>query len=158
MANMDMPGVGRFEGVTRVSAGVGYVRERTLELGATIIALENIATMLIVIHERSFVRALIGVLIALASFFTWEFGWLIFSVLMATGLGLIAWNILDRADVYLLIGTSDGRRTNIISKNRAFLLAVRDFLREKIDTQNVALIAAINVDEGRLEAPPGRRT
>lgn len=156
VANMEMPGAGRFEGVTRIAAGVGYLRERTIELGATIIALENIATMLIVARPRSYMRAIIGGLIAVGSFFTLQFGWLFPVILGVVGLGLIVWNLIDREDVYLLIGTSDGRRTNIVSKNMDFLLATRDFIRQKLDTQNLTMVAAINITQSRLEPPTAR--
>ncbi|MGE0045371.1 MAG: DUF6232 family protein [Hyphomonadaceae bacterium] len=153
---MEMPGPGRFEGVTRISSGIGYVRERTLELGPTIIALENIATMLVVARERSFMRAIVGVLIAVSSFFTINFGWLIPTVLVIVGFGLVLWNLLDQADVYLLIGTSDGRRTNIVSKNLDFLVQTRDFIRQKLDSQNLTMVAAINITKSQLESPGGR--
>jgi hypothetical protein len=38
-----------------------------------------------------------------------------------------------------------------VSKNREFLVRVRDMIREKIDTRNAALAGVINIAAARLD-------
>jgi len=68
------------------------------------------------------------------------FGFLI----LACAIGLIIWHFNQKPDIYLSIGSSDGRRTNIVSKDKDFLLRIRDFLRQKIDEKN-GETATINI-------------
>jgi hypothetical protein len=145
-----VPGVGRFETIW-IAGGVGHVRERTIEMGATTIALDNIATMNVVDPGRSFAAAIIGAFMLLLGAWVATMETLFSIPLFAGGIALIIWNFVNRTHAYLAIGTSDGRRTHIVSKNREFLVRVRDMIREKIDTRNAALTGVINITAARLD-------
>jgi predicted membrane chloride channel (bestrophin family) len=137
---------------TWIAGGVGYVRERTVEMGPTIIAVDNIATMNVVDPGRSFAAAIIGAFMILLAAWIATMEQPLFAVPFGVlGLALIVWNIFNHSHAYLAIGTSDGRRTHIVSKNREFLVNVRDMLREKIDAKNVAMTGTINITAARLE-------
>jgi hypothetical protein len=146
-------GVGRVD-TTWIAGGAGYVRERTVEMGPTIIAVDNIATMNVVDPGRSFAAAVIGAFMILLGAWIVTMPQPFFAIpFVVLGVALIVWNIFNHSRAYLAIGTSDGRRTHIVSKNREFLVKVRDMLREKIDTKNAAMTGTINITAARLEAP-----
>jgi hypothetical protein len=145
-----------------VAGGVGHVRERTIELGVNIIAVDNIATMHVVASQRNWGPAIAGSLLMLFGFFLllWPKTMLPYTfILVIAGIGCIVWVFARPPLHYLAIGTSDGRRTHIVSKNLEFLISVRDLFREKIDSQNANLQGQINIGLARFEprgaAAPG---
>jgi hypothetical protein len=149
-----VPGVGRFETIW-IAGGVGHVRERTIEMGATTIALDNIATMHVVDPGRSFAAAIIGAFMILLGAWVATMETLFSIPLFVGGIALIIWNFVNRTHAYLAIGTSDGRRTHIVSKNREFLVSVRNMIREKIDTRNTDMTGVINITAARLDTRLG---
>jgi hypothetical protein len=100
---------------------------------------------------RSFAAAIIGAFMLLLGAWVATMETLFSIPLFAGGIALIIWNFVNRTHAYLAIGTSDGRRTHIVSKNREFLVRVRDMIREKIDTRNAALTGVINITAARLD-------
>lgn len=137
-----------------VAGGVGHVRERTIELGVNIIAVDNIATMHVVASQRNWGPAIAGALFMLIGFFLllWPDVMLPYTfILVIGGIGCIVWVFARPPLHYLAIGTSDGRRTHIVSKSLDFLVSVRDLFREKIDTQNPNLQGQINLTLSRFE-------
>jgi hypothetical protein len=115
-------------------AGQGVIYERTIELGASVISIENIGSIRILDTKRGHVLTIFGgflVLMGVSLFSFLKFAGLIVFLI---GLGIIVWNLRRKLEVYLSIGTSDGQTTTIVSKEREFLQNLRDFLRRKIDT------------------------
>ena len=115
--------------------GQGSIYERTMELGNSVIAIDNIGSMRLVDTERGHLLTIVGVFMILlgVSLFLWlKFPGL---VLLLMGLGIVVWNLRRKLEVYLRIGTNDGQTTTLISKDRQFLQNLRDFLRRKIDTR-----------------------
>jgi len=138
-----------------VAGGIGHVRERTIELGTNIIAVDNIATMHVVASQRNWGPAVAGLFMILigALMMWWPGPSFLFATvaLVAGGIGCIGYVFARPSLHYLAIGTSDGRRTHIVSKNLDFLLSVRDLFREKIDTQNIHVQGRINIAQARFE-------
>jgi hypothetical protein len=122
----------------RIDSGTGTVHEHTIEIGDNVIAIHSIGSMRIIDGGKNTGPTILGAGIALfglAIFFSVK---AIGLLLLFLGLALAAWNVLRKVDVYLSIGTCDGRSTFIVSKERKFLLDIRTFLRVKIDTKSEA--------------------
>jgi hypothetical protein len=65
------------------------------------------------------------------------------------------WWFVRKVDVFLSIGTSDGRRTNIVSKDKKFLGQVRNVLRQKIDTPDVTVVGTVNLNDHSVNVSTG---
>lgn len=135
----------------RLDSGEGIVYERTIAIGQSIIALENIGSMRVIDGVKNPVPTIIGIVIAVLGL-----GMMVSTstglgfVMLAAGAAMAAWNIMRKVDIALSLGTCDGKSTFIVSKNKQFLHDVRDFLRKKIDTKSHKG-ATINITNSTLE-------
>ena len=149
---MDIPGFGSSEKVDRVDHGYGFVREHSIEIGDTIIVFNNIGTISIIDGSKSPWPLIVGGIIGLVGLavFAMPFSSKPFALLLLiVGIALIAWWFRMKPDRFLSIGSCDGKRTNIVSKDRAFLLKLRTFLRERIDKE-VFSAAKIDIKAGTI--------
>ncbi len=146
---LHIPGLGSGETVDRVDSGSGQIREHTIEIGNTVIAVNNIGTMTLFGGKRGHGLLVVGVVVAFIGLNVRQLSTVLGLCLVLAGAALIAWNFLRPVDVFLSIGSSDGRRTHIVSKDRRFLSEIRDFIRKKIDTRS-AQTASINITAGTI--------
>lgn len=148
---ISIPGLNSAENVSRVDHGEGHVKEKTFDIGDTVVNVMNIGSMILIDGIRNPIPAIIGIFVAL-----WGLGELRTSltyglIVIVIGGGFAWWWwFVRKVDVFLSIGTSDGRRTNIVSKNKKFLEQIRDVLRQKIDTPEVAVIGTVNLNNNTI--------
>lgn len=135
--------------VNRIDSGEGKVRERTVELGGDVIALENIGTMRLVDGKKDHSGLKLGAALLVLALIVFSGSAAGAVVLAAIGALFIFASLNNKVEVYLLIGSCDGRTTIIVSKDRQFLVDVRNFLRRKIDTRS-AESATINISNSQL--------
>lgn len=172
----------------------GEISAASLQLGEDTIVIRRIATMSVERHEFSpwdttANRRTQGIYASLCVLFLFSglvsLGWwalrpgqgdgglaflaglglLFIGVLLGLRAALIAL-MLKRKEPYfrLLIGTSDGRQIPLVDNNRAMLLKIRDIVRHKLDTSDLAVLAEfdLNLDifNVRKEGEPasGNRT
>jgi hypothetical protein len=134
----------------RLDSGQGIVYERTIAIGQSIIALENIGSMRVIDGVRNPMPTIIGIGIAVLGLGAMTSSKGLGFLMLVAGAAIAAWNVLRKVDVSLSLGTCDGKSTFIVSKNKQFLHDVRDFLREKIDTKS-RTGATINITNSTLE-------
>jgi hypothetical protein len=149
---MTLPGFGSSEKVDRVDKGTASVREHSIEVGASVIAVRNIGTISIIDGSNSPWPLVAGAalcLLGLLLLFGLNGMKLIAFVFILTAAGLIYWGFTRKPDIFLSIGTCDGKRTNIVSKNRFFLEKAREFLRDKIDAG--VGVGTINITAEKIE-------
>jgi hypothetical protein len=135
--------------IDRIALGEGHIREHSFEIGNTIIMLSNIGSMTIVEEKIEYWTAVLGFLILLFGVLAFGSSKSLSISLILGGFALLAWWFFRRRDVFLSIGTCDGRRTHIVSKDRDFLLALCKFIREKIDL-NSSQTGSIDLDAATL--------
>lgn len=135
--------------VNRFDSGEGTVRERTVELGSDVIALENIGTMRLVDGKKDHSGLKVGAVFLVLALIVVSSSTTGAMVLAAIGGLMIFASLNNKVEIYLLIGSCDGRTTIIVSKDRQFLTNVRNFLRRKIDTRS-AEGATINISNSQL--------
>lgn len=137
--------------LTRHDSGTGVIRQRTIEIGDDVIAVENIGTIRIIIGQRNNGPAVIGGALALFSFFlAAKVAMVPGLVLLFAGVILIYWSNTRKVEQYLAIGTADGKTTTIVSTDKVFLASVRTFIRDKIDSGSLAG-SVINITNSKLE-------
>jgi hypothetical protein len=146
-----IPGFGSRNDTTRVDSGVAYVHERTVEFGETIITVQNIGSMMMFDGRRNHGPAFLGGAIVLLGIAALGAAKVLGLLLLLVGFGLIVWSFVRPVDVFLSIGTGDGRFTNIVSTNRTFLQEIRLFLRTKLDTNNTAIQGVINIGSATIQ-------
>jgi len=150
-------GLGRTVAATSHHAGLGRLRERTLLLGAQVIAIDNIGTLEIVRGRRSWILLVLGLLIVAGSATQINS---IYQVIAAGGVGLgfllIVINLMQRIERGLAIGACDGRGALIVSRDEIFLQRLLTLLTDRINTRNIALLATFDIATGRIktEAAP----
>lgn len=150
---MAVLGLGSDEKVDRVAKGIGTVHEHSIEIGHTVIVSANIGSISLIKGERQYGLVIVGGVLAMLSL--WLFGSyipglsLLAVIMLLGGIGLAAFGLLRPIEQFLSIGTSDGKRTNIVSTNDVFLKEIRSFLRDKIDLRTVAT-ATINVSQSKF--------
>jgi hypothetical protein len=141
---MTLPGLGGSENVDRVDSGTGVVHERTMDVGDTVVAFDNIGSIAIIDGARSPLPMIAGAALVVVGLVAMMINNMIGIILMMAGVALTVWGFVRPTDIFLVIGTCDGRRTHIVSKDRKFLSDVKSFLREKIDGSSLAT-ATINI-------------
>lgn len=151
---MNIPGLSALDNVDRIASGAGYIHEHTMEIGDTVIAIPNIGSITVINGEKNPLPLVAGVVIALVGLGLFALNKLLGLIFLAGGVALVVWGLRRAPDVFLAIGTSDGRRTHIVSKDRKFLLEVRKFLRDKIDRKD-AQTGAININNGTISVSGG---
>ncbi len=121
---------------SRIADGEGKIHSRTIEIGDTSIAIENIGSLRLIHGSKPPIGFIFGGIALAIALISISFSYVAAVVFCFIGGALIYWNITQKVDIYLSIGTSDGRSTIIISKDISFLNDIRNFIREKIDTKN----------------------
>ena len=128
----------------RAEVSDGTIHERTIELGATVISIDNIGSMTLVegsLNQAPTVVSAIGVaaglLLATSSH--------VAGLVVAAIAGFFLYLALTRkTKKYLSIGTSDGRWTHLVSTDGDALSGTRDFIRKKIDGRVHAVARIVN--------------
>ncbi len=138
------------DNLSRVDSGQGQISERTIKLGENIIVIDNIGSMRVFDVKKSFGTAIIGGISTLLGVVILSSGSLAGLFFILIGIALIAWNLTKKGEIYLSIGTCDGRSSIIVSKDRKFLSEIREFIQKKIDTQSTNS-AIININNSTLE-------
>ena len=138
------------DNLSRVDSGQGQISERTIKLGENIIVIDNIGSMRVFDVKKSFGAAIIGGIFALLGIVILSSGSPTGLLFILIGIALIAWNLTRKGEIYLSIGTCDGRSAIIVSKDRNFLSEIREFIQKKIDTQSKKS-AIININNSTLE-------
>lgn len=146
---MDVSSLTSSETVDRIDSGEGYIHEQSFEIGNAIIMIPNIGSMTIIDGQNPPWPFVVGAVLVLAGLVMLGGDKLLALVLIAGGIALLVWGFNRPHDVFLSIGTCDGRRTHIVSKDRKFLLAVSKFLREKIDRKS-AQTGTVNINAGTI--------
>jgi len=147
---MNIPGLGLLsDKIDRVDKGKGIVHERSFELGSNVIVFHNIGSLSISDGRRSLLPIFSGIVMALFGIGIINISTGLALFLLAAGIGLAIFGLLRPVDVFLSIGTCDGRRTYLVSKKRDFLIQVRESLREKIDNNSLAT-GVINIEAGTI--------
>jgi Family of unknown function (DUF6232) len=150
MAGLNSLGLSGSDSVNRVDGGTGRIGQRTIELGASVIAVSSIGTIRVVDGKRGHLLTVVGALIALVGLGSFGVSKFFASIVLLIGIGLAAWNLLRAVEQYLSIGTCDGRITTIVSTDRAFLDSVRTFIRDKIESGSLSS-AVVNISNSKLE-------
>lgn len=149
---MQISWLGSSEKVDRIDRGKGIVREHSIDIGDTVIVFNNIGTITVIDGRKSPLPLFVGIALTLFGLFSFASRGSVKTfafMLLLAGAALTYWAVTRQPDRFLSIGTSDGRRTNIVSKDRKFLEDVREFLREKLD-KNVFRQATIDVSSGKI--------
>lgn len=122
-----------------VEGGRGKVSARTIQFGDDVIVVPNIGSLFIVTGVKDVGKWILLLLVSIPLAF------LIIGFL--TGAFAIYKLLTAKPDLFLSIGTSDGKRLNLKSKDRLFLERVLQNIRDKIDSDKPELIqGVINVD------------
>ena len=108
MTILSIAGLTSTADVSRIDGGVGYVRERTVEIGATVISADSIGTMVLIDGKKRWFLAFIGVVMTVAGLVQSHGGGNSALLLVLIGGALVTWNFLYKVDVCLSIGTCDG--------------------------------------------------
>lgn len=144
-----VPGINLGDNVDRVDSGTGIVRERTVEFGNTVVALHNVGSMILIDQKRTYAGVIIGGLLVLFGIsLLSDLSSVAIILLIAGGLIIFFW-FTRPLESYLSIGTADGKSTHLVSTDRSFLVNVREFLREKIDSDSLKT-ATININAGTI--------
>lgn len=143
------------ENVTRVSSGVAHVREHTIEIGSTVLWIDNIGSIYLLEAKRSWLFMIAGILAALAGLQMLQSNFMLGAGLLAIGGGLIYLNLNQKLDSGISIGTVDGRRTLIISKDREFTNRALNFIRDKIDSGSTSLQGSFDVTTHHFDSHGG---
>jgi hypothetical protein len=140
----------------RLTTGLGSIRERTIAVGDTVIAVNNIGSVVILKGAKSYLMAIIGGLLVLAGLVTLSGNDKMMSILMALGGGvLIAINLGQKPDNGLSIGTCDGRVTVLVSTDENFLGDMLDFIRRKVDTGDIKLQGHFDIGASHFNTDGG---
>lgn len=139
----------------RITSGVGDVRERTIEVGDTVIAVNNIGTIVMLEEKRNYGLLILGAVLFLFGLMSLENEMLQGVAAILVGGALAAYNLLRPLDKGLSIGTCDGRLTLIISTNERFVTEFLDFLRRKVDSQSVDMRATFDIRNAQINTSGG---
>jgi len=149
-------GASKSEQPTEHDSGAGRIRERTIVLGDTLIAIDNIGSIQILDIKRNWTLARLGAVIVLAGLGAMAMpsnlyssfgspGPIVGMALIGFGLLLIVVNWMRPLRKGLAIGTSDGRLSYVVSKDHAFLSRLLEFLTLKINTRNEGLTTSFDI-------------
>ncbi|MDZ4760781.1 MAG: DUF6232 family protein [Alphaproteobacteria bacterium] len=114
-------GGGAGDAPNRLTSGLGAIRERTIAIGDTVIAVNNVGSVAIHRGRQGYAMAVVGGLIVLVALVTLQSDAGVALILGAIGGVLIAINLNQKLDNGLSIGTCDGRITMIVSTDNDFL-------------------------------------
>lgn len=159
-------GPSKSEQRTEHDRGVGRIRERTIVIGDTLIAIDNIGSIQILDVKRNWTLARWGAVIAIAgaaaiaipgNFYSSSSspGPIVGIILIALGFVLIIANWLRPLRKGLAIGTGDGRLSYVVSEDHAFLNRLLEFLTLKINTRNEGLTAGFDITNTTINTNGG---
>ncbi|MBL8547999.1 MAG: hypothetical protein JNL81_16185 [Hyphomonadaceae bacterium] len=141
--------------VKRITSGVGEIRERTIEIGDTVVAVNNIGAITLVRNQRSYALLIVGGLLAIFGLIGLQDNFLTGVGALAVGAVLIWINLMQKVDKGLSIGTCDGRSTLIVSTNEQFLNDMLEFIRRKVDTENIHMIGRFDIKNEYINSGGG---
>lgn len=140
----------------RLTSGLGTIRERTIAVGDTVIAVNNIGSIVILKGTKNYAMSIFGGLLVLAALMTLSGNDKGMSLLIgAIGVVLIVINLSQVPDSGLSIGTCDGRVSVIVSTDDAFLGDMLDFIRRKVDTGDIKLQGRFDIGASHFNTEGG---
>lgn len=154
MAGINIPGLSAGVTSNKVKEGVGYVHQRTVEIGDTVIAMENIGSMVLIDGQRTYGRAWLGAILIVFAINKSPTS-LPGAIALLAGIALIVWNFMRPVEMFLSIGTADGRRTDIVSTKKEFLKQTLTALRDKLDRNDVVSTGTINISGSTFQVTSG---
>jgi hypothetical protein len=149
-------GIGKSDQPSEHDSGIGRIRERTILLGDTLIAIDNIGSIQILDIKRNWWLARFGMVIGLVGLGSFAMpsnpysssgspGGMLGMILLGLALVLIVVNAMQPRRKGLGIGTGDGRTAYVVSADIPFLERLLAFLAEKINTRNEDLTASFDI-------------
>ena len=164
-------GMGKNEAPAEHDSGAGQVHERTITIGDTLIVIDGIASLQILEVRPGLLLAALGLVTAgggvgamtLLNTYYDSLGpsesptQIVGLILVGVGLAMIVGNWLLPVRRGLGIGTSDGRTSYVVSKDRAFLRRLLEVLTAKINTGNESLTASFNITHATFKIDGDRR-
>jgi Family of unknown function (DUF6232) len=141
--------------VKRITSGVGEIRERTIEIGDTVVAVNNIGAITLVRAQRSYLFLIIGGLLAIFGLMSLGDSFVVGAGALAIGAVLLYINLTQKVDKGLSIGTCDGRSTLIVSSNEQFLNDMLEFIRRKVDTENLRMVGTFDIKNEYINSGGG---
>ncbi len=159
-------GASKSEQPTEHDSGVGRIRERTIVLGDTLIAIDNIGSIQILDVKRGWTLARWGAVIVLVGIgallapsnpysSSGSPGPVLGMALVGVGLVMTIANWLGPLRKGLAIGTADGRLSYVVSADHGFLNRLLEFLTLKINTRNEALTASFDITNTTINTNGG---
>lgn len=161
-------GSGKKEGPTEHDSGIARIRERTIVLGDTLIAIDNIGSIQILDVKRNWALARLGALVAFVGLGAMampsnSYGYgssmspsqILGMLLIGVGIVLVIANLLRPLRKGLAIGSGDGRLSYIVSENHAFLHRLLETLTQKINTRNEGLTAVVDISNTTVNISGG---
>lgn len=159
-------GVGKADQPAEHDSGIGRIRERTIVIGDTLIAIDNIGSIQILEVKRNWNLARFGAVVVLGGIAVAVMpsnpysssgspGPMIGLVVIGIGLAMIIGNALQPRRKGLGIGTGDGRVSYVISEDNGFLQRLLEFLTLKINTRNEGLTASFDITHNTFNTSGG---
>lgn len=140
----------------KLTSGLGQIRQRTIAVGDTVIAVNNIGSIVIMRGAKGWAMAIIGGLLVFAALLTLSGSDKTMPLLMGViGVILIVINVAQQPDHGLSIGTCDGRITMIVSTDESFLGDMLDFIRRKVDTGDIKLQGRFDIGASHFNTEGG---
>ena len=162
-------GAGKNDANAEHDSGIGRIRERTIVIGDTLIAIDNIGSIQILDVKRSWALARLGFFVAVGGIAVMMLlnnpysyrsseaspNQIIGMMLIGIGLAMIIGNAMQPSRKGLGIGTGDGRIAYVISENQAFLHQLLEFLTLKINTRDEAITASFDITHNTFNTNGG---
>jgi hypothetical protein len=157
--------MGKNEAPAEHGSGAGQVHQRTITIAETLIVIDSIASIQILEVRPGWLLAALGLVTAgggvgVMTLLNTTYDSLGSSgsptqvvgiILVGVGLAMIVGNWLLPVRRSLGIGTSDGRTSYVVSKDRAFLHRLFEVLASKINTRNESLTASFDITHGTFK-------
>ncbi|WP_440217071.1 DUF6232 family protein [Chromobacterium piscinae] len=150
MSVIDALNLKNSDNYNRLDSGSGKIGQRTIELGNSVIAVNSIGTMRVIEGSKNHGLTILGVMILFVGLMSWGASHMLAFLFFIVGGVVLYLGINQKVELCLSIGTCDGRSTAIVSKNRDFLIGLKSFIQNKIDTGSLS-VANINISNSTLE-------
>ena len=151
----DMLGADAAQAVERIVGGVGVVRERTIEIGARVLWVDNIGSLVILRGSPNYTLYFLGGIALLFGMISLSNDVGVGLMAIVIGIILIALNAMQKVDNGLSIGTVDGRSTLIVSTDEQFLFDTLDLLQRKIDSGSITLQGTFDIGDKYVRSSGG---
>jgi hypothetical protein len=140
----------------KLKSGLGHIRQRTIAVGDTVIAVNNIGSIVIMRGAKSYAMSIVGAILILAALVMIGGSDKTMPLVMGfIGAILIVINLAQQPDHGLSIGTCDGRETMIVSTDESFLGDMLDFIRRKVDTGDIKLQGRFDIGASHFNTEGG---